>query len=82
MLYDDDVQHLILMPLSNSTIQNLSDALTPEVVDYIFNDERWVDFLHEIIPDAIEDKLGNIDENLKFELGMCIMDKISFKISS
>jgi hypothetical protein len=70
------------MPLSNKTIQNLSSALLPEVVDYIMEDERWVDFLHEIIPDAIEEKLGNVDENLKFVLGMCIMDKISFKVSS
>lgn len=82
MLYDDVVHHLIVMPLSNNTIQNLSNALAPEVIDYIFEDERWVDFLHEIIPDAIEDKLGNVDENLKFELAMCIMDKISFKFAS
>jgi hypothetical protein len=70
------------MALSNQTIQKLSDALAPEVIDYIFADERWIDFLHEIIPDAIEDKLGNVDENLKFDLGMCIMDKISFKIAN
>ena len=70
------------MALSNNTIQNLSDALTPEVVDYIFNDERWIDFLHEIIPDAIEEKLGDVDNDLKFDLAMCIMDKISFKIAS
>jgi hypothetical protein len=70
------------MALSNNTIQKLSEALTPEVIDYIFNDERWIDFLHEIIPDAIEDKLGDVDMNLKFELAMCIMDKISFKIAS
>jgi len=67
------------MALSNKTIQNLAIALTPEVVDYIFNDERWIDFLHEIIPDAIEDKLDNVDENLKFDLGMCIMDNIQMR---
>ncbi len=70
------------MALSNNTVQKLSDALTPEVIDYIFNDERWVDFLHEIIPDAVQDKLGDIDEDLKYELAICIMDKISFKIAS
>jgi hypothetical protein len=67
------------MALSNKTIQNLSAALTPEVIDYIFQDERWVDFLHEIIPDAIECKIGGIDEDLKFELSLCIMDKICLK---
>jgi len=70
------------MPLSNKTIQNLSSALLPEVVDYIMEDERWVDFLHEIIPDAVQDKLGDVDEDLKYELSLCIMDKISFKVAS
>jgi hypothetical protein len=67
------------MSLSSSTIQNLSAALTPEVIAYIFEDERWVDFMHEIIPDAIEDKIGGIDEDLKFELSLVIMDKIYLK---
>jgi hypothetical protein len=38
--------------------------------------------MHEIIPDAIEGKIGGIDEDLKFELSLCIMDKISFKVAS
>lgn len=70
------------MALSTRTTQNLATALSPEVIDYIMQDERWVDFLQEIIPDAIEHKIGGIDEDLKFELSLCIMDKISFKIAS
>lgn len=70
------------MPLSNRTTQNLATALSPEVIDYIMRDERWVDFLQEIIPDAIEHKIGGIDEDLKFELSLCIMDKICFKVAS
>ena len=41
------------MALSNQTVQSLSDALAPEVVEYILNDERWVKFLHEVVHDAI-----------------------------
>jgi hypothetical protein len=70
------------MSLSNKTIQNLSSALLPEVTSYIMEDERWVDFLHEIVPDAVRDKLGDVDEDLKFELSLVIMDKISFKVAS
>lgn len=66
------------MGLSNTTIQNLSKALTEEVIHYILEDERYVDFLQEIIPEFIETKLGNLDEDLKYNLSVCIMDRISF----
>lgn len=67
------------MSLSNQTIINLASALVPEVIDYIYEDQRWCEFMHEVIPDALKDKLGEIDEDLKFELAMCIMDRISLK---
>ena len=67
------------MALSNQTISNLASALVPEVIDYIYEDQRWCEFMHEVVPDALQDKLGKIDEELKFELSMCIMDRICFK---
>lgn len=70
------------MALSVQTTKNLSIALTPEVIDYIFEDERWIDFLHEIIPDAVQSKLGDVDEDLKFDISMCIMDNIVLKSAS
>jgi hypothetical protein len=67
------------MALSPQTVSNLASALVPEVIDYIYEDERWCEFMHEVVPDALEHKLGQIDEELKFELAMCIMDRICFK---
>jgi len=67
------------MALSEQTISNLASALVPEVIDYIYEDQRWCEFMHEVVPDALQDKLGKIDEDLKFELAMCIMDRISLK---
>jgi hypothetical protein len=67
------------MALSEKTISNLASALIPEVIDYIYQDQRWCDFMHEVIPDALQDKLGEIDEDLKFELALCIMDRIGLK---
>ena len=67
------------MALSNQTISNLADALVPEVIDYIYLDERWCEFMQEVVPDALKDKLGEIDEDLKFDLAMCIMDRICLK---
>jgi hypothetical protein len=69
------------MALSEKTISKLSDALVPEVIDYIYEDTRWVEFLHEIVPDAVTSKIGGLDEELLFELSMVIMDRIILKQS-
>ncbi len=67
------------MALSNKTFNKLAEALTPEVVDYIIQDERWVDFMQEIVPDAIMNKMGDLDPDVLYELSMCVMDRIYFK---
>lgn len=66
------------MSLSNKTINNLANALLPEIIDYIDEDDRLREVLHEIIPDAVTEKFGQIDENLKYELSMRIMSSIFF----
>jgi len=67
------------MALSSKTTSDLASALVPEVIDYIYQDERWCEFMQEVIPDALQDKLGEVDEDLKFDLAMCIMDRICLK---
>ena len=70
------------MTLSNKAIQALAEVLAPEVIDYIHEDERYAEFLMEIIPDAIQDKLGTISDELMGELPMCVMDRIAFRKTS
>ena len=67
------------MTLSNKAIQALAEVLAPEVIEYIHEDERYAEFLMEIIPDAIQDKLGTISDELMNELPMCVMDRIAFR---
>ena len=64
------------MTLSSETFHKLSQALTPEVIDYIHKDERYVIFMQEIIPDALTEKMGQLEENLLFELSYSIMDSM------
>lgn len=67
------------MALSNKAIQALAEVLAPEVIDYIHEDERYAEFLMEIIPDAIQDKLGTISSEIMNELPMCVMEHIAFR---
>lgn len=67
------------MALSQKTFHQLANALTPEVINYIFEDERWTELMMEIVPDALREKLGELDEDLAMELTMAIADRIVMK---
>ena len=67
------------MALSDSTIKKLAIALTPEVIVEIYSDERWLDFVCEIIPEIVTKKLGSNDIDLVTEIAMRIQDNIILK---
>lgn len=67
------------MALSNLTIQKLSDALAPEVADYIMQDMRFFDFLQEVVSDSVSDKLQTSDSDLITSLSMSICDRLVLK---
>lgn len=69
------------MGLSNKTYNNLAKALADEVSDYIRQDERYVEFMMELVPDAIQNKLGNMNDDVLLELSMCVMDRLDISPS-
>ena len=64
------------MALSDSTIQRLADALCDDVASYITDDHRFFDLMVELIPDAVCDKLGNVDDMVLAELSMCLSERL------
>ena len=69
------------MALSNKTYDNLAKALQDEIVEYIQSDERYMDFMMEMVGDAIISKLGNVDTLVLGELSMVVIDNLSIKPS-
>lgn len=67
------------MALSQKTYDNLANALKSEVVDYLTEDENYVHFLIDQIPVAIKAKLGEMDEDVLYELTMQLMTKITLQ---
>lgn len=67
------------MALSQKTYENLANAIKLEVVDYLTEDDDYVDFLMEQIPRAIKYKFGQMDEDVLYELTMQLMTKITLK---
>jgi hypothetical protein len=68
------------MSLSQNTIIKLSEALSKDVADYIMEDERFFDLMVELIPDAIHDKLGDVDMQVSADLSMCIAERLVLKV--
>jgi hypothetical protein len=64
------------MSLSNKTIQELAIALTPDVIDDIFMDDRYIELMMELIPDFVAKNLQTEDYDLVAELSYSIMENI------
>ena len=67
------------MPLSESTVSKLADVIKPDIVQEIYESDKYYDFMTELIGEALEKKLGKCDQDLFFDLGMCLMDRIELK---
>ncbi len=64
------------MTLSNKALNILAEKIAPKVVDAIFESEEWTTLCHDLVPDVVTRELGNLDDDLHFELSLMIMDKI------
>ena len=64
------------MALSENTIQRLAEALADDVASYIADDERFFDLIVELIPEAVQDKLGNVDDTVLAELSMSLSGQL------
>jgi len=67
------------MPLSATTVSRLADALKEDIIEEIYMNEKYVDVMQELIADAIDKKLGTCDQDLFFDLGMVLLDRIELK---
>ena len=67
------------MPLSETTVSKLADVIKPDIVQEIYESDKYYDFMTELIGEALEKKLGKCDQDLFFDLGMCLMDRIELK---
>lgn len=67
------------MQLSDTSISKIADALKPAVINYIEMDEGFVEYMQTAILEGIRATMGDMDEDLLFELGMLIFDRIELK---
>ena len=50
--------------LSETTLQKLANVLVDDIIEYIQEDCRYVDFFQSIVGDAIKRRMGDLDLSL------------------
>ena len=48
--------------LSRKTIDDLTESLMSDVANYVTEDPRFIELLNELVPEAVDLKLGQIDD--------------------
>ena len=67
------------MQLSHSSVSKIADALKPAIIEYLINDENVTQALQDSVADGIRSLMGDMDDELFFEIGMLLFDRIEFK---
>ena len=63
--------------LSTKSLNLLADRIAPMVADFIENDPRFVDMMHETVTDGVADALDETDEEMLFEISMMVFERLA-----
>ena len=74
-----EVTPVWMMKLSNTSITKIADALKPAVINYVYEDPEFTEYMHGAVIEGIKSVMGNMDDDLLFEIGMLIFDRIELK---
>ena len=62
---------------SDTTLNQLANALVDDSIQYILDNERFIRILNETIEGSIRDRLGEVEEEVLYELRDYILERIS-----
>ncbi len=67
------------MSLSAVTVSRIADALKDDIIEHIYTNEKYNEVMRQCIEEALDAKMGEMDEDLYFDLGMCLYERIELK---
>jgi len=67
------------MSLSTKTVRNIADVLKSEVINHIYENESYVSMMQQVISEALDAKMGEMDDKIHFDLTMILFDTIELK---
>ena len=67
------------MKLSHSSVTKIADAIKPAIIEYLIADDRVTQALQDGVAEGIREIMGDMDDDLFFEIGMLVFDRIEIK---
>ena len=64
------------MKLSTTSISKIADELKPAIINYIYQDAEYAEYMHGAVIEGIRSVMGDMDDELLFEIGMLVFDRI------
>lgn len=67
------------MALSAMATSKIADAVKEDIIEQIYLNEKYSEMMQDCISEALHAKFGEMDDDLFFDLGMILMDRIELK---
>lgn len=67
------------MALSAVTVSRIADALKDDIIEHIYENAKYNALMRQCVQEALDAKMGEMDEDLYFDLGMCLYERIELK---
>ena len=67
--------------LSNKAYNLLAKSLVPKVANAIQCSDKYIELMLDLVPDLVTTELGEMDDEVLFELSLCVIDKMYIKVA-
>ena len=67
------------MSLSKKTVHDIADALKKDVINHIYENETYASMMQQLVCEALDATMGEMDDDLYFDLAMVLFDSIDLK---
>lgn len=65
--------------LSDKAYELLAKSLAPKVANAIQCSDKYIEVMLDLVPDLVTTELGEMDDEIFYELCMCVVDRIYLK---
>jgi hypothetical protein len=67
------------MALSTKALNLLANGLAPKIAEELYSSEAFMEFMHNQVPAIIDSEIGEMDDDLMFDLSLLVMERIILK---